>query len=174
MFQKSTKPIELSADIEIEASCTDVYAALNLRSAVNRYIRRGYALTPLEADGQYNLVMPHLSDLVITLTEEKAVTDSQYDIRCAFPPGEPVGILTGDYSAYRLTPLTENRCHLAYDVAFHTIPLSENEVEEHAAMLFISVHDDLARLKVMIEDSVEQAEKAGALDAFFEDVECLG
>lgn len=172
VLKKSSEPIKISAEIEIEASCAAVYAALDLRCPDNRYLRRGFTLTPHKVvPGDFVMTMPNLPHLIFNMHEHLAKPYERYDIHCHFPTGKPVGILTGDHSSYRLTPLPNGYCHLICHVAFHTIPLSKKGVEKHAAMLFVSLNDDLARLKAMVEEGAEAAETAGALDAFFDEIE---
>lgn len=172
LSKKSSDPIEISAEVEIEASCAAVYAALDLRSPDNRYLRRGFSLTPnKDVPGDFVMTMPNLPDLVFYMHEHIARPEKRYDIHCRFPVGKPVGILTGDDSSYHLTPLPGGHCRLVCHVTFHTIPLSKKAFENEAVMLLVSVNDDLARLKAMTEEGAEAAEKAGALDAFFDEIE---
>jgi len=174
MSRNRSTSIKLSFEIDIEASCAIVYDKLNLHSPRNRYIERGFSLTP--RDGQKNhfiMTLPNLPDLQFFMQEHCAIPYERYDIHCDFPPGEPVGILTGDRSSYRLKPLKDDHCRLTCHVDYQTVPLSEKDIQEHSAMLTISLHDDIARLKALIEDGVKAAEKAGALDELLDFLESV-
>jgi len=169
---KSTSSIELSFEVDIEADCAAVYDTLNLHSPRNRYLRRGFTLTPQNGPENHVLMkMPNLPKLDFFMSEHNAIPNKRYDIHCDFPPGKPVGILNGDHSSYRLTPLPGHHCRLKCIVEFQTIPLSKKAVQKHSASLIVSLHDDLARLKVLVEDGVKAAEKAGALDEYFDALE---
>lgn len=172
LSRKSTTSIELSYEVDIEASCAAVYDMLNLHSPRNRYIQRGFTLTPQKRrKNHFMMKIPSLPKVEFLMSEHAAIPGERYDIHCDFPPDKPIGILRSDHSSYRLTPLAENHCRLTCHVDYQTIPLSKKGVDKHSAMLIISLHDDLARLKAIIEEGVKAAEKAGALDEFLEALE---
>lgn len=172
LSRKSSTSIEISFEIDIEASCAAVYDMLNLHSPRNRYIRRGFSLTPSDTqDNHFIMKLPNLPELTFFMSQHRAIPGERYDIHCEFPPGKPVGILTGDHSSYRLAPLAGNHCRLTCHVEYQTVPLSKRGVQKHSAMLIVSLHDDLARLKALIEEGVKAAEKAGALDEFLDALE---
>lgn len=166
-FAKTEDPniIELEGDVEVLASAEQVYQTLNLRSPQNRYVRRNMSLTPVTGTtDQFDMVMPNLPDMVFHLKELRAEPHRQYELRCDFPGGEPIGILLGDQSLYTIETLEPNKTRLHCHAKFRTVPIDPKYYDDEFAMLVISLNDDLARLKALIEEGAAAAEKAGALD----------
>ena len=169
---KTTEQIEFVAEIEINASAETIFEALNFRSPNNRYWRRNMEIHPVAGTtDKFDLCDPRVPDMVFRLTEVYAAAPLRYDVRTEFPGGEPLGVLLGDESFYEIQPLSDGRCLLSSDVRFETIPMDKEQRDEEFPMLVIAVNDDLARLKALIEEGAEQADKAGALDEVFEFIE---
>lgn len=157
--------VGFTAQITILAPCIRVYQALDLASPLNRYRVRGMGLSPGKAGpSHYELINPQLPDLKFFMQEIEADRPSLYHIRTRFPVDQPVGILKGDETAYRLTAVDDESCRLTANGLFFTIPLYEEELEMEAEMLKASVHDDLVRLKALIEEGIKAADSAGTLD----------
>lgn len=157
--------VGFTAEIEISASCARVYQALSLASPLNRYRVRGMTLSPLRpGERRYELINSDLPDIKFFMEEIEADAPTFYRIKTTFPEDQPVGILKGDETSYRLRDNGKDHCRLQAAGLFFTVPLYEEEVEMDAEMLRASVHDDLVRIKALIEEGVVAANSAGTLD----------
>jgi hypothetical protein len=165
--------VETAADIEIDAACEDVFAVLDLRSPKNRYLGRGWTLAPVEGEPATMLgVDPRMPDLTFHFIEEARTPNAMLDISTHFGEGVVVGAMMHGRGRYTLTPLGDKRCRVELEEASTLVPgLGKRRLEEERTMLTLAVHDDLARLKALIEQGAPAAEKAGALDALFDALE---
>lgn len=161
------------SDIEIDASCEDVFAVLDMRSPKNRYLGRGWTLTPVKGEPATMLgVDPKMPDLKFHFTEEARMPGAMLDISTHFGDGVVVGAMMHGRGRYTLTPLGDRRCRVELEEASTLVPgLGKRQLQQERAMLTLAVNDDLARLKALIEQGAPAAEKAGALDALFEALE---
>ena len=168
--------VETVSDIEIDASCADVFAVLDLLSPKNRYLGRGWTLSQVEGEPATMLgVDPKMPDLKFHFTEEARTPGAMLDITTRFGDGVVVGSMMHGRGCYRLTPLEGGRCLVELKEASTLVPgLGKRRLEEERMMLTLAVHDDLARLKALIEQGAPAAEKAGALDALFDALEASG
>ncbi len=174
MTQNSPDTIHIIGEIDIAAPIEQVYAALDMRSPSNRYLARGMSVTPVDdTTDQFEMVNPEMPELVFTMTEVKAIDPTDYHLRTGFPGGEPLGVMTGDSSAYQLSVIDAANTRVVVDVKISVLPMSEEQFEHEFSMLSISVNDDLARTKALLEDGAAAAEKAGALDEFFDTLDAL-
>ncbi len=172
LSRRKAKPFKFEAKVFISAPAEQVYGALNLRSPNNRYVRRGMSLTPQEgSDDTFVVTDDDMPGFTFFFTEVLAVPHSRYSLTTRFPEGQVAGAVTGDDSDYTLTPAGEGRCQVTYKGALHLVPMTKKERRKEEAMLLLSINDDLARLKALIEEGSEAAAKAGALDEFLDKLE---
>ena len=161
--------IEFEAEIDIDAAVEAVFEALSFRAANNRYARRGMSLTAIAGqDGQFELINPAMPDLAFLLSELRVEAPHLYHVKTEFPGGQPLGVLLGEESIYKIDAAPNGGARLRSHVRFRTIHMTDEQREDELPMLVISVNDDLARLKALIEEGAEAAEHAGAMDEILE------
>lgn len=170
--RKTREPtiVELTSDVEIEASCMDVFASLDLRSGANRYRVRGWRLSEVTGEaGTFHGVNPEMPELEFYFTEQERAPGERLVLSTRFGEGVVVGSVMKGVSRYTLTPLGEGRCHVELKETTTLVAgLTKKRLGEEHMMLAIAVNDDLMRLKALIEEGADAASKAGALDELLE------
>ncbi|MEL6258389.1 MAG: SRPBCC family protein [Pseudomonadota bacterium] len=176
---KPTEPVILEAEIDIEANIETVFAALDPAHDQNGLVQRGWTVAPdAEDPGLLRAVDPNMPDLAFLFDVVEREAPYRLVMHTRFADGAIVGNLEEGRSAYALIDRGEAGCRVAVLEESHLAPgLGRRQREQEEAMLAVAVHDDLARLKALIEDGPEAAETAGALDDLFaalEDLSCGG
>ncbi len=173
--KKATPPVELTADIKIDATVQEVFACLDPGSPDNRYARRGWTVT-LDPENSARLYGsdPQMPELGFVFDIARYDPPHRLTIRTSFADGQEVGALISGESAYTLSPLPDGGCRVDLIETATLVPgLSSVHLQQETAMLLVAVHDDLARLKALIETGEEAAETAGMLDELFASIEDL-
>lgn len=171
--KKETPPVELTADVVIDATPQEVFTCLDPGAPDNRYLRKGWTVT-LDPDNSGRLygTDPQMPELGFVFDIVEYGYPSRLTVRSSFADGQDVGALISGTSAYTLTALPEGGCRVELVETAVLVPgLNAAQVQQETAMLVVAVNDDLARLKALIETGVEAAEKAGMLDEFFAEIE---
>ena len=171
-FKKSNEPIVFETDIEVNAPASAVYDVLNLRNANNRYAQRGMTVTQDDENpSRFYMVNPEIPEMTFIFTELSAEPVSLYAMGTAFPNGQPIGVLTGEESRYRIEALGPDRCRVINNGTLFTLPISKKQREKETAMILVSINDDMTRLKALVEEGPDAANKAGALDELFDAID---
>lgn len=170
--RRRNAPVEIMADVEIGGSLRDLFAAIDPASPDNRYVRCGQRLEPDTTDpDRFSLSDPRLPGHPVLLTVTERQPGRGLTIRSDFPEGQDVGALRRSMTAYGVEMRGEERCRVMAAFIFELFPLTRREREQEVGLLQFAVHDDLARLKALIEEGPEAAASAGALDGLFRSFE---
>ncbi len=171
---KIDTPIQLTAEVDINAPAAEVFACLDMFEAENRYTLQGMTVTRDTSQERAILLEdPRVPDMVFNMVETRRKPGRVIEICTVMPKGEAAGNMVWGVSAYTVEPLDEETCRVSTENGFQMHPLTEKEWANETAMLSIAVHDDLSRLKALIEEGPDAADHAGALDEFFEMLEEL-
>src|SRR5262245_56103508 len=115
--------VETAADIEIDASCEDVFAALDLRSPKNRYLGRGWRLSPVEGEPATTLgIDPQMPGLRFHFIEEGRTPGAMLDYTTRFGDGAVIGSMLQGRGRYTLTALEGGRCRVELEEASTLVP----------------------------------------------------
>lgn len=167
--KKETPPVKLSADIEIDATAEDVFACLDPGAPNSRLARLGWTVTPSTTNpGRLFGASPDMPDVDFIFDIVEYGYPHRLGLRSSFADGQGVGALVEETSTYTLTALAEGGCRLDVEESI-TLETGLNgaRLQQETAMLVVALHDDLARLKALLEVGEEAAETAGMLDEFF-------
>lgn len=169
--RKTREPtvVEMISEVEIEASCKDVFASLDLHSETNRYRARGWRMKAVEGEaGTFHAVNPEMPELEFYFTSLERSPGVRLAMSTRFAEGVVVGSVMKGESCYTLTPLGDGRCSVELREKTTLVAgLTKKRLAEEEMMLTIAVNDDLMRLKALIEQGADAAAKAGALDELF-------
>lgn len=171
--KKETPPVELTADVEINATPQEVFTRLDPGAPDNRYLRKGWTVT-LDPDNSGRLYGsdPQMPDLGFVFDIVEYGYPSRLTVRSSFADDQEVGALISGTSAYTLTALPDGGCRVEVKETAELVPgLNAARLQQETAMLVLAVHDDLARLKALIETGEEAAQTAGKLDEFFAEIQ---
>lgn len=142
-----------SASIRINASPHDVHALLNPSQPANRWTIRRQALERIAGRaGAYRLHERSLPGRPILLEVTASNPGDRIAYRVGAEDGQAIGALARSASEYRLTRDDAGRCRVVLDETIEYEPrLNAQERAFHAALMKISMRNDLLRLKFEAE-----------------------
>lgn len=161
--QPANEPITIHGDIEIRAGAADVFRLLDFSSKDNALRARGFEFCEGSVDvGRFKVVNPDMPDVVFQFDVTKRRPGREITFRSTMECENPFGAIEQSVSAYSILPIGERYCKLELTETAHLREdLSEVDRDAEQSMLILSVHNNLARLKLHAEQGLDAAIAAG-------------
>lgn len=161
--QPANEPVTIEGDIEIRAAAEEVFALIDFRSKDNALRARGFAFGDCDPDaGRFEVCNPDMPDVTFHFEVTERRRGREITFRSTLECERQLGALEESVSAYRIVPIGERFCRLELtETARLRAGLSDVDRKAEQSLLILTVHNNLAQLKLHAEEGAEAAIAAG-------------